>query len=154
MTQTANLPVDNIKPAPPPKRRLWLKVLLMLAIFFSGAVVGGGLTVVYIVKRVKHAIAHPQDAPEKLAGRLKAKLDLSDEQTTKVQVIIAERQAALRNIRRQAQPQIDEQIALLRAQVKQVLNETQAKQWDALLDDLIKNWLPRLPESQSATQPS
>ncbi|MBI5724154.1 MAG: hypothetical protein HZA50_09370 [Planctomycetes bacterium] len=155
MTQTANLPIDNVKPAPPPpQRRWWLKILLVVAIFLSGAVAGGGLTVLYIVKRVKYAIAHPQDAPVKLADRLKQKLDLSDEQTAKAQSIIAERQAALQDIRRQAQPQIDEQIALLRTQVKQVLNETQAAQWDILLDDLIKNWLPRLPETAPANAPA
>ena len=87
-------------------RRRWLTVVLSLLIFAAGFVVGGGTAVITVLRTVRQNIHHPERAPARITARLRRRLDLSDEQTRKVQAIVEHRQLALMEIRRQVQPRV------------------------------------------------
>jgi hypothetical protein len=131
-------------PAARPRRR-WLSIVLGLVIFASGAVVGGGATVLVAVRQVREMITHPERAPDRIVARLHSKLKLNQEQTKKVEQIVKRRQAALMEIRREVQPQVIEQLDLFEQEVADVLQPDQKQRWHALLANLRTQWVPPMP---------
>jgi hypothetical protein len=134
---------------PAPRRRRWPTVLLALAIFAAGLVCGAGATVLVVVNRVQHAIRHPEEAPARLAAVLQRRLDLTNEQRTQVEAIIARRQAELIAIRRQFQPQIAGQLDRLRDEIGEVLTDDQRVRWQKLFSTYVNRWLPPPPAAPS-----
>lgn len=134
---------------PAPRRRRWPTVLLALTIFAAGAVCGAGATVLVVVKRVQHAIHHPEEAPARLAGVLQRRLDLTNEQRSQVEAIIAKRQQELMDIRRQFQPQIAGQLDQLRDEIDEVLTDEQREHWESLYKNYVTRWLPAPPPAPS-----
>jgi hypothetical protein len=138
-------PTDIAAPVPPPPappRHRWLSVLVALLIFVAGGVCGAGLTVLVVVNRVQHAIRHPETAPARLAGVLQRRLDLTNEQRTQVEAIIAKRQTELIAIRREFQPRIAQQLEQLRGEISDVLTDEQRARWDDLFTAIVTRWLP------------
>jgi DNA-binding NarL/FixJ family response regulator len=126
-------------------RRRWRTALMALVIFLAGAVVGGGLTVVTIVHRVRDALAHPEQAPQRISAHLARSLDLNDEQTQRVRQILTERQRALMALRAQMQPRVQAELELAFEQINQTLNSHQQQRWRRLFDDLTSKWMPAMP---------
>ena len=97
-SSTATFP-PAATPAPPPRpRRRWLRWLLWLTVFGSGFVAGTGMTLIGVRQGMLTAIHHPETMPKKAAQRLRRPLQLSDEQTQRIEQIIRARQQALNGI--------------------------------------------------------
>jgi hypothetical protein len=131
-------------PAPRPRR--WRSLLLALLIFVSGAIVGGGLTVIRARHGAWWAIHHPEEAPPRIAAHLRWKLGLSDDQTQQVEAIVRKRQQALQAIRREVHPRVMAELDRVEADIDYVLNDSQRAKWHALFTKLRERWIPPLPE--------
>src|SRR5262245_53265556 len=89
----------------PAKQRRWLTVLLAALIFAAGLASGVAVTVAVAVHRIQYLIHHPEEAPERIARRLQWRLGLDEAQRSKVEAIVAKRQAELMTLRGELQPQ-------------------------------------------------
>jgi hypothetical protein len=136
---------DSLPPAPLPRRR-WLTALLGMLIFVAGAACGAGFTVVVVANRVQHAIQHPEEAPPRIAARLKWRLGLDDDQQAKVEAIVAKHQVELLAIRREFQPKVVDQLEQVRDEISGVLNDSQRERWTKLFDEVRERWLPAMPK--------
>lgn len=133
---------------PRPRRRI--RIFLALLIFFGGMVCGAGLTVIIAVHRISSAIHHPEEVPARLTRYLTRRLDLSADQSEKVESLIAARQAHLQSIRRDVQPRVRMELDGLRQEIGDVLRPDQKAKWDNIFDEAIDRWMPPPPP---ATQP-
>jgi hypothetical protein len=131
-------------PAPVPRRR-WVTVLAAVLIFGAGLASGVGWTVVVAVHRLQHAIHHPEEAPERVAHLLKRQLGLTAEQESKVETIVAKRQAELTAIRQKFHPQIAEQLDELHKEIGEVLTSPQRERWATMFSEFRERWLPPAP---------
>jgi hypothetical protein len=145
MTDAGPPPLAPQPPVRPRRRRRWVTVLLALVLFTAGGVVGSGLTLLVAVRQVRYIIHHPQEFPERAAHRLRSRLHLSDSQTAAVREILAKRQAALQEIRRSVQPQVEAQLEGVRADIDAVLTPEQAAKWNAIFKARMEAWLPPPP---------
>jgi hypothetical protein len=145
MTQLS--PASIPAPTPPPlkSRRRWRTWLLALLIFVGGGAVGSAFTAIAIIRTFHHALMHPEEAPARITARLKRPLDLTPEQSAQIRQIIASRQQSLTQIRREVQPQIEEQLTGLESEIAAVLNPQQQQKWHGMLARLRENWLPPIP---------
>jgi hypothetical protein len=136
----------------PVKRRRWLTVVLAALIFAAGLVSGAAVTMAVAVHRLQYFIHHPEEAPARIAGRLQRRLGLDDVQKAKVEAIVANRQRELMTLRGEMQPQVLEQLNLLRAEISDVLTEPQRGRWQRMFDDLRERWLPVVGEGEAKPQ--
>jgi hypothetical protein len=139
--------------ASPKKRRRWVTWLLALIIFASGGAVGAGLCAIAIVHGVRHALMHPEEAPQRIASRLKHPLGLSPDQSQHIEQIIAAHQQSLMTIRREVQPQIEQQLSELETEIAGTLKPDQQTKWHIMVSKIRENWLPPVPATP-ATVPS
>jgi hypothetical protein len=128
--------------SPTPRRRRWKTWLLALLIFLAGGIVGGVLTAGAIFRSVHRAIAHPEEAPQRITARLSRRLDLTDDQREKVHQIIASRQQSLLEIRRDVQPRVETQLEQLESEIAAVLNAKQQDEWRTMVNTFRNTWLP------------
>jgi predicted Co/Zn/Cd cation transporter (cation efflux family) len=117
-----------------------------MLIFVAGAACGAGFTVVVVANRVQHAIQHPEEAPPRIAARLKWRLGLDDDQQAKVEAIVAKHQVELLAIRREFQPKVVDQLEQVRDEISGVLNDSQRERWTKLFDEVRERWLPAMPK--------
>jgi hypothetical protein len=121
---------------------------LALLIFVSGVVVGGGVTLIAVRNRALRAIHHPEEAPPRIAARLRSALALSAEQTRQVETIVRTRQQALQAIRREVQPRVVAELDRVESEIAAVLDAEQRAKWHALFNHLRETWLPPPPGQQ------
>ncbi len=139
-------PMSELLPPAPRPRRRWLTALLGTLIFMGGTACGAGLMLVVVDKRIQHAIHHPEEAPRRIAARLKWRLGLDDDEQTKVEAIVAKHQTELMAIRRDVQPKVVEQLEQVRDEINGVLTDSQREHWTKLYDEIRDRWLPALPK--------
>jgi hypothetical protein len=144
MSEDATAPEPAASPARCPRRR-WLWALLGLLIFALGAVVGAAGTLLVVRVRVRHALQQPDKLPQRIAGRLRGTLDLTDEQAEQVRAILDRRYAELARIRRFAQPRVEAQLEWVRKEIADVLTPDQAARWREHFDRFRRVWIPPLP---------
>jgi len=146
--------VDNqSKPSRPPRRRAWLRGLLLVVIFLSGGIVGSGSTLLAVRHRVLHTIHHPQEMPATVAARLRRVLGLSDKQAQQIETILRNRQREIQTIRREFRPRLEQQLDQLTDEVAEVLDDKQSDAWRKHFGRLRSTWLPApLKPSASASE--
>jgi len=128
----------------PHRRRLWT-ILLALAIFVCGILVGGGLTFKVITSGYKRSFQDPAVLAEQITHRMKRRLDLTDDQAIQVRRIILEQQKALQALRKELRPRLDGQIEKTRQELTAVLTPEQARKWEKRFGHIQRFWLPPLP---------
>jgi hypothetical protein len=139
----AGFSLPTVPPPPPPrKRRRWLAAVLVFFVFIAGMLCGAGLTIAMAVHRLRYAIHHPEEVPARITAMLDKRLHFSAEQQTKVESLIAERQAHLQNIRREVQPQVQSELDGLRSDISALLTPDQQEKWDRLYTEAIRTWMP------------
>ncbi|MEW6355595.1 MAG: hypothetical protein AB1696_04660 [Planctomycetota bacterium] len=149
---------QNAKPTPKHKtsyskrRRTVLMVLLGGVILLSGIVIGSGLTLLWLQHTLLYMVHHPEGAPKTISLHLQRKLNLTDEQTRRVEAILRERQKDTQALRREVQPRVEEQLAKARDEVAAVLTSEQAKKWNAYFDAMQEKWLPPAPPPPPETK--
>ncbi len=129
----------------PRRRRRWVTVLLVLAIFGAGFVAGAGTTVVAIVRRLQQMVHDPRGEPGRIAARLRKRLKLDDGQTVQVLAILTEQQERFLAIRREVQPRLAGELERAYRRIAEVLDARQKAKWDRLFHDLRRKWLPEPP---------
>lgn len=126
-------------------RRTWLHCVLWIVIFGSGAIVGGGTTLLVVRNRVLVSIQHPEDMPATLARHLQRMLDLDDQQRVDVETILQRRQKTLQELRRDVQPRIEQELDQAEREISEVLRDDQRTEWQKRFNNLRSRWLPPLP---------
>jgi len=140
------IPNNVLQPLPPPAgRRRWLTILLALVVFVAGMASGAALTVHFAVSRLQFAIHHPEAAPPRIAAVIQRRLDLDDQQRAEVEKIVAKHQREIAAIRRQFQPEIVDELDLVRDEIAAVLKEPQRERWTQLFEHFKQRWLPPAP---------
>ncbi len=134
----SNIPLRVTSAAKP----WWPRLLAWLLLFVSGAVVGSGLTILFLRDSALERIHHPERMPAKMAARLRGPLDLTSEQVRQVEAILTERQQALAQLRRRVQPEVEAQLDLAEAQIGRTLEDRQRETWRRLMQHLRRTWLP------------
>ena len=140
--QTAAVAPD-VPPPPCRKRRRWPALLLWLLVFVLGAVCGGGLTLVLVVKGVRQHLQHPERRPQKITRHLTRRLDLDAAQEKQVGAVIEKHHAALMRLRAEAAPRVAAELRAIDAEITHVLTPEQQKRWRAMVDNWRTNWLPQ-----------
>lgn len=146
----------NVEPVPSlvrPRRRWWRSLLVGIAILFCGMLIGSGLTMRVLWNRVTDIVQHPDQLPQRITQRVNRFLDLTPEQQTKVQDILAKRQLSIEALRRQVYPNIQSEMDGLRDDVAAILNPDQARRWKERFEQLRTRWWPPLlpqPAPQTA----
>lgn len=142
-TTTPTLPL-------PRKRSRLRRLALALLIFIGGAACGAGIAGAVIVRSLQHAVRHPEEAPARITARLARRLDLTEAQSEAVRRIIAGRQGALLEIRRDVQPRVEVELSSLESEIAGVLDDAQRAKWRALASNFRANWLPPVPTTAPA----
>jgi hypothetical protein len=124
----------------------WKRIVLALVIFGSGCIVGSGATVFIVHRRIMESIHSPETVPPKVAAHLRRFLDLTDEQTEQVTAILEGRRLAIQSIRREFQPQIEQELDQVQAEIAAILNDEQRQRWQQHFTQMRSVWLPQLPK--------
>ncbi|MBI1387751.1 MAG: hypothetical protein GC154_04830 [bacterium] len=143
---------DGIRTAPSPLRRRMILGLCGLVIFFSGCVVGGGLTVRFLWNRWTEAMQDQQNIVGRVSHRLERTLDLDATQTDRVREILQNRLSNLNEIRRRVKPDVQHELDGLFEDINAVLNPDQQIRWQRRFDLFENRMLPadwREPEASS-----
>lgn len=115
----------------PVTRRAWLKTAaLSVALLFSGAVIGSGVTVIALRRRAEDARQHPDWLSRRTVDRMRHKLDLSDEQTEEIRRIIAESRDRARTLRREHWDEAKALMETMHEDVSAVLTPEQRAEWE------------------------
>jgi len=150
LPETPEAPV----PPPPTKRvgqRIWLKALLLIGIFVSGAVVGGGVAVVSIVRKIQHNIEHPELRPERWTQRVESRLDLTADETEAVRRVFVDASERVDDIHRDVWPRLKEELTRIETDVAAVLPPKKAKQWREDFGQLRERWIAKPPPDAPTT---
>ncbi len=132
-----------------PKKRRWRSLFLGILILLFGIAIGAGGTVVIMKRLILHAIHHPEEAPQRMTDRVRSRLDLSEDQVVKVKAILTERQKEIQALRRQIQPQVENELQKAKEDVAAILRPDQAAKWRERFDRL-RIWFPALPADRGA----
>lgn len=143
MNETNPLDENSTTTPATPRRRRWVPLLITLAIFASGAIVGTCGTLMYVRQQIHHRLHHPEEFPARIAARIAWKLDLSEEQTQQVETLLTTRQKSIRKIRREYQPQLEAELEQLAAQISEVLTDEQRTKWQTWFQAVRTEWLPQ-----------
>lgn len=130
-----------------PGRRCWRRVLMVLLIFLGGAACGAAVATMAVRHAVHHTIQGPDTISAHITSRLAGMLDLTDDQSVQVREIILRRHNALIDIRRDIQPRLEAELAVLEEEIAAVLNEQQRTKWHAHAASVRAHWLPPIPDS-------
>ena len=144
MSETTPTPSRTTLPPRRP-RRGWRAWLLALLIFAGGAASGAGVTAVVAVKRVQHAIRHPEETPARITAHLRRRLDLSDDQAAAIRQIVERRHRTMQAIRQDVWPQVRSELEGVRTDVAGVLDEPQRAKWEAMYQTMLERWVPPPP---------
>jgi hypothetical protein len=136
---TASPTLAAASPAPRSRRgRTWFTVVLCAVIFLAGGVVGAGGTLIRIGRQTREAIAHPEALPHRIALRLQSRLDLTDEQTARVEQVILRRQGRILETLQNVDPEID----ALELEIAELLHPAQADVFAARFRQFRDDYLP------------
>jgi hypothetical protein len=136
-----------------PRRRRWVSLLLALVILICGIAIGAAGTIHVLHRHLQYAIHHPEGVPAHLASRLRSNLDLSAEQTSRVEGIVRVRQEQIQQIRLRFQPEFEAQLDGIEKDIAGVLTARQAAQWHDWVAEKRRLWLPPLPKTTAPSQP-
>ena len=121
--------------------RYWRGLVCVVAIFLSGAFVGGVCTWVYVHHVINETMAGgPPKVQSIVVARLSDQLDLSREQEAEVRTMIEAGRAELKAIHDETRPQIEDKILEVAEEVKTVLNDEQSGKLDEIVQDLLERW--------------
>lgn len=135
-----------------PKRfwhsRRFRNLFFGLIILLSGMCIGGGITLVFVGKQIQNVLKNPNIAAERIAQRMTRRLDLTVEQSQKVQDILESGMDHFQDIRKRVIPEIDEELNRIDREITAVLTPEQAQHWNKQFNRLRDLWLSTHPRSK------
>lgn len=117
-------------PSRAPKKRRWKFALLGLVILLCGMIIGAGITFHAGNVMMFHALSPDGETADRITKRIARKLDLTEEQRSRVSKIVAQRVSAYKGVLIEAYPRIKEQVELLHDEVAPLLTEDQKVKWE------------------------
>ncbi len=153
MNQTQSNETTGSQGPPRKANRRVITPLLLVIIFISGALVGAGLTVVYRSQQPPRPRRSTEQIRDRLTHRIAERLDLSKQQTAQARGIIEQRLVELKELRRQIQPQMEAQAAILHSKLEPLLDDRQKALWDELYAELFARWFADPVTTQPSTAP-
>jgi len=151
-TQDKEQQQENI-PLPNRRRGKWKLVLMGIVILSCGILIGHAATVHWIHHRMQQLIANPDKMPEEMLKRLRAKLDLTEEQASQVRMILLEKNKKFKEIHRETAPRVEKEFQDLRNKISQVLTPEQAKRWEKDYKSILPPPLPWGPPPDTFKDP-
>lgn len=138
MTEDRQFP-DFAKP-----RRRWLwNIPLAMVIFICGAAVGGGLTFKIVTGAFQRSFQNPSVRAEHITRRMQQKLDLTEDQTTRVRTVLLRNLKAIQALRTEFRPRLIAQIVNTRQELDAVLTPEQRRKLDKRFRFFMQFWLPQ-----------
>ena len=113
------------------RREVWLSIILGSLILLCGIAIGSSVVILRFKEEMTPYEIHPERSPAIIAARMQRRLELSDEQTKKVQVLLQKRFKAVQAAHKDAGKKIDAEHKQLRAEMKKVLTDEQFKEWNS-----------------------
>ena len=121
--------------------RYWRGWVCVLAIFLSGAFVGGVCTWVYMEHWIHETMAGGAPKVQSVViARLSDRLDLSGEQEAEVRRIIEAGRDELQVIHNETRPRIETKVLEVTEEVKTVLDDEQGRELDEIVQELLERW--------------
>ena len=116
-------------------RRRWLLLGLMAVVFFSGGAIGSGLTTIYVEKNYQKRWTEPWRGQKRMLDALNRDLELSDAQSTEVEQILKQHDAAVKKVwMEEVGPKMRTLVKQLDERMSGVLTSEQKPQWQAWLE--------------------
>jgi hypothetical protein len=120
------------------RSKLWATGLLV-AVFLTGAAVGGGITQTWVRNdsapdRGERTSPDRGRPPPSYAARLEADLELTSAQREAVDTILARRESDMQELWQEMQPRFDALRDTIRAKIMDVLNDEQQQRFRELLE--------------------
>jgi len=115
-------------------------LLLMLLVFISGGVVGGYLTARVIMTRTQEAIRSPSRVPERFARRLTRLLDLNEEQSLQMEIILSRNLKALVPLRREIRTRLLDQMDHTQKEIEVILTPEQKTTLEKRFTRIRERW--------------
>jgi hypothetical protein len=132
------------------------RVVVGLAILFSGILIGVGATIVFGRDVLLNMILTPPD-PARIADYLTHDLNLTPEQEAEFEEIFKKHLEALDEIRESVDPLMKQQIEILKSRVSGILNKDQAQRWEDRIGEfqrIIERGHKHLENGESGTSKS
>ncbi|PCJ55989.1 MAG: hypothetical protein COA73_13080 [Candidatus Hydrogenedentota bacterium] len=127
-------------PKPP---RTWLTLLMGAVLLISGAVMGSGVTVLFIQKNMQQrSEGPPPHFNKQMIQKLSRDLELTVDQQKEIQAIFEANQERFRSVRRQVRAQVESELSGVHEQVEAVLTPKQAKKWNKKFQDMRNRSFP------------
>jgi Spy/CpxP family protein refolding chaperone len=133
-------------PMPPVLQRVWLRNLFLgLAILLCGMVIGSVMTAVMLLQEapVRPEGWRPERMPERIAGEMREKYGLTEEQEAQLQTVFESHWKILSEIRAEVEPRVEAEHEALRKGVEAVLTPEQAAKWREEFEKMRSRWRPR-----------
>jgi hypothetical protein len=138
--------VADQQPAPeplaagPPRRHRGMFMGLLAAVFVSGGVVGGGLGMMVTQQKFSDCLRHPERMPERMMTKFRGELELTDEQTAKIDEIVRRRHENFEAIRAEVRPRFDAEFTAMSDEINLVLTEDQQAKWKEMRERFRKDF--------------
>jgi len=130
-------------PRMPVRHVPWVRsALLGIVILLCGAVIGGVVTAVMLKAPPEHGFGPPERLPQEIAGRMREKYRLSEEQTERIRAIFEEHAKRFAAIRAEVLPRIEAAHESLRSAVEEVLTPEQTRAWREEFESMRRPWGP------------
>jgi Spy/CpxP family protein refolding chaperone len=148
---------DNAPPPAPslpgsalrrPKRRVWLATALGAVILICGMAIGSGGTILWIRHKMEQFRRGPNQMHVELADRVRVQLNLTDDQTKRIEEILKKRHEALMKLHRET---FKSELEGMRAEVATVLTPEQAKKWNDDYESIMR--IPPFPPPPGGPPP-
>jgi len=111
-----------------------LKVILtMSAVFGLGAVMGASWGSILVSRNTASAHLPPHNSKPGIIEKFKTRLKLSPEQTQRMESILDETQHEFRQLHLAVKPQFEEIRQKMRSGIRQMLNEEQKPEYEAMI---------------------
>jgi|SRR5579862_831754 len=117
----------------------WKAILGVIAIFILGGL-AGSITTIGLVRHRLVSGHGPQMMADLIVRRLSWELRLDRDQRAQLRTIVTEGQEELRAIRKQIQPQVEEQLTRAEGKVRAILRPDQQEKFDKLIAERKARW--------------
>ena len=132
----------------------WLRMILMgTVILVCGMLIGGAVTSRVAWKRFIDRTRNQDKITERIAGRMHRNLDLTEEQSSRIQDIIHRHQNNLQDIHLEVRPRVEEELKQMKREVNNVLTPEQARRWNSRYQRMHQHWLTGGPPPAPPRKP-
>ncbi len=122
--------------------------LLGLLILVCGVVIGSSVTAHILWTRMIERVRDPVHLPLRAARHMTSRLDLSPEQTQRVEEILARRQESLAALREEMAPRMRAELESLRTEIATELTPEQLERFDEIVAEMRGRWLGGPPRGK------